>query len=100
MNRSTLKRISRHTENLLIEWLKGLVSEEEADQVTLDNLKELIPKEYHFHYKESMILAPNSPKWIRKQLKKLVSADPSIDIESVTLEQLQWHTMKNNHTLL
>ena len=89
MKKALLKRISRHTETLLIEWVKSLVSEEEADQVSLDNINSLLPSQYHFFIEEQLTLAPNSPKWIRKQLKKLVSSNPNINIEAITLEELQ-----------
>jgi len=89
MKKALLKRISRHTETLLIEWVKSLVSEEEADQVSLDNINSLLPSQYHFFIEEQLTLSPNSPKWIRKQLKKLVSSNPNINIEAITLEELQ-----------
>ena len=89
MKKVLLKRISRHTETLLVEWLKSLVSEEEADKVSLDNIGSLLPDQYHFAVENQIVLAPNSPKWIRKQLKKLVSSNPNINIEDITLEELQ-----------
>ena len=89
MKKALLKRISRHTETLLVEWLKSLVSEEEADKVSLDNIGSLLPDQYHFAVENQIVLAPNSPKWIRKQLKKLVSSNPNINIEDITLEELQ-----------
>ena len=89
MKKALLKRISRHTETLLIEWVKSLVSEEEADQVSLDNINSLLPSQYHFFIEAQLTLSPNSPKWIRKQLKKLVSSNPNINIEAITLEELQ-----------
>jgi len=89
MKKALLKRISRHTETLLIEWVKGLVSEEEADEVSINNINSLLPSQYHFIVGDQLTLAPNSPKWIRKQLKKLVSSDPTINIEAITLEDLQ-----------
>jgi hypothetical protein len=89
MKKALLKRISRHTETLLVEWLKSLVSEEEADKVSLDNIGSLLPDQYHFAVENQIVLAPNSPKWIRKQLKRMVTSDPNINIESITLEDLQ-----------
>lgn len=89
MNRALLKRISRHTDTLSVAWLKSLLSEEEAKKVSLDNIGSLLPDQYHFMIKEQNVLAPNSPKWIRKQLKKMVGFDPNINIEGVTLEELK-----------
>ena len=89
MKKALLKRISRHTEFLLVEWIKSLVTEEEAKKVSLDNIDKLLPDERHFFVGNQLVLAPNSPKWIRKQLKKLVSSNPNINIEAITLEELQ-----------
>ena len=89
MKKALLKRISRHTEVLLVEWIKSLVTEEEAKKVSLDNIDKLLPDERHFFVGNQLVLAPNSPKWIRKQLKKLFKADSTITIESITLEDLQ-----------
>ena len=89
MNRALLKRISRHTDTLSVAWLKSLLSEEEAKKVSLDNIGSLLPDQYHFMIKDQNVLAPNSPKWIRKQLKKMVGFDPNINIEGVTLEELK-----------
>jgi hypothetical protein len=89
VNRALLKRISRHTDTLSVAWLKSLLSEEEAKKVSLDNIGSLLPDQYHFMIKDQNVLAPNSPKWIRKQLKKMVGFDPNINIEGVTLEELK-----------
>ena len=89
MKKALLKRISRHTEVLLVEWLKSFGTEEEAKKVSLDNINDLLPDERHFFVEKQFVLAPNSPKWIRKQLKKLVKSDPNTNIEVVTLEDLQ-----------
>ena len=89
MKKALLKRISRHTETLLVEWVKSLVAEEEADEVSINNINSLLPSQYHFIVEDQLTLAPNSPKWIRKQLKRMVTSDPNINIESITLEDLQ-----------
>ena len=89
MKAALLKKISRHTEVLLVEWIKTLVTEEEAKKVSLENIQDLLPEEYHYMIGTSLKLSPNSPKWIRKNLKKIVSKNPSVDISSITLEDLQ-----------
>tara|TARA_R110002020_G_scaffold139015_1_gene309684 strand:+ start:1596 stop:1895 length:300 start_codon:yes stop_codon:yes gene_type:complete len=97
LKKSTLKRISRHTEILLVAWIKSLLTEEEAKKVTLSNVNTLLPTEYHTPTDKGLRLLPNSPKWIRKGLKKMVEENPDLDIEAVTLENIQW---KMNHQTL
>jgi hypothetical protein len=46
MKKRILKRISRHTETLLVAWIKSLLTEEEAAKVSLSNVGSLLPTEY------------------------------------------------------
>ena len=90
MKKRILKRISRHTETLLVAWVKSLLTEEEAAKVSLSNVGSLLPTEYHIYTDSGLRLTPNSPKWIRQGLKKMVKENPDLDIEAVTLENIQW----------
>ena len=64
MKKALLKRISRQTELLLVDWIKSLLTEEEAEKVTLSNVNTLLPTEYHTPTDQGLRLLPNSPKWI------------------------------------
>ena len=99
MKKALLKRISRQTERLLVEWIKSLLTEEEANKVTLDNVNTLLHAEYHTYTDQGLRLTPNTPKWIRQGLKKMVKENPTLDIESITLEQLQWKAMSHRTQL-
>ena len=47
MNSKKAKSIRKQTDVLLVEWLRSLLNEEEANAVTLDNYKELMPDQTH-----------------------------------------------------
>ena len=99
MNKALLKRISRHTDVLLVQWVKSLVTEDEAEKVTLENIHDLMPDARHVYTRGQLRIAPNSPKWIRKMLKKAVTTDPSLLIEDITLKDLECQTTSLPSTL-
>ena len=45
MRKKTLKKIDNKVDSLLVEWVKSLLSDEEQEQVTLENYKTLL---YYF----------------------------------------------------
>ena len=40
MNTKIMKRINRHSENILIEWVKTQVPEEEQEKVSIKNINQ------------------------------------------------------------
>ena len=91
----TFKKISRQTEQLLVEWLATLVSEEEMKQVTTKNIMKFMPdRDIHTALSYGVRCVPFTPRWIRKELKKMYKHNPDIDIESVTLQDLEFAAME------
>ena len=89
MNSKVSKRISRQVVLLFIEWLKTLVSEEEAAKVNKNNVWQMAPKDNLTYRDMTAHLSVHSPKWIRKKIKILVRQKPDTDIESITMEDLE-----------
>ena len=89
MNSKVSKRISRQVVLLFIEWLKTLVSEEEAAKVNKNNVWQMAPKDKLTYRDMTAHLSVHSPKWIRKKIKILVRQKPDTDIESITMEDLE-----------
>ena len=89
MNSKVSKRISRQVVLLFIEWLKTLVSEEEAAKVNKNNVWQMAPKDNLTYRDMTAHLTVHSPKWIRKKIKTLVRQKPDTDIESITKEDLE-----------
>ena len=82
-----MKRINRHSENILIEWVKSQVPEEEQEKVSIANIKELLPSAKHFYAYGQIRLSFYTLKWARKCMKKLYSLGK--DIESITVKDLE-----------
>ncbi len=89
MNGREARRITQHTKQLLIEWVQSLLPEEEADKVTMENIKHLLPDEKHFFANNRIHLNAYSFKWIKKGIKRVIKQNPNIEIENVTMEQIQ-----------
>jgi len=70
MNQKKLKVLRRKVKKLQVEWLKTLLNEEEANQVSIDNIEELAPTQDYYMANRTMYLSYMTPKWIMKYLKK------------------------------
>ena len=70
MNQKKLKELRRRIKPLQVEWLKTLLNEEEAAQVTIHNIEQLAPTQDYYMANRTMYLSFMTPKWIMKYLKK------------------------------
>ena len=68
MRKKILKRIENKTSKLLIEWLRGIVSEEDAEKVTEKNYKSLLPKEEYISIKRTYYLALYTHRWAKQNI--------------------------------
>jgi len=87
MNRKTIKRINRHADFLLLEWLKTLISDKDYEKVSLKNMYSFLPDVNYFYANGCLRLSFYSPKWTRKSIKKLVSLGSSV--EDITMKDLE-----------
>ena len=89
MNKNKLKQIHRKTESLLVDWLRSMVSDEEADRVNTKNVMQFMPEtEIYAPVKSGIRCVPMTPRWIKKELKKMLQQDSNFDVEAVTLDDL------------
>lgn len=87
MNTRTCKKISRHSDLLLLEWLKTLIPKSDHDKVNVKNLHQYLPEENYFYADKQLRLSFYSPRWVRKGIKKLVRR--GISVESITMTDLE-----------
>jgi len=89
VNKNKLKQIHRKTESLLVDWLCSMVSDEEAERVNTKNVMQFMPgTEIYAPVKSGIRCVPMTPRWIKKELKRLVKQDSSFDVDAVTLDDL------------
>ena len=89
MNKNKLKQIHRKTESLLVDWLRSMVSDEEAVKVNTKNVMQFMPEtEIYAPVKSGIRCVPMTPRWINKELKKMLQQISNLDVEAVTLSDL------------
>jgi len=96
MNEKKVKALRKKIKPLQVEWLKTLLNDEEAAQVSIDNIDELAPTEQEYYIaSRTMYLSFMTPKWIMKYLKKF----PDIDsFAELSMHYEDWRT-KNRGSL-
>ena len=70
MNRKKIKILRRKTKEILVEWLRNLLPEEEQKKVNIKNIISLMPTQTHYINNFQLHLSAWSFKWVVKQLKK------------------------------
>ena len=90
MNRRRSKRIARHAESLLVVWLKGLLSDEEAAKINISNYKSMMPEQTHYMAQRTMYLNAYHPKWLKKKINQLLRIFPDLTVEDINLEMVTW----------
>ena len=94
MKKKIKKQINKRARDILIEWLKSIVDEEEADQITKENFKKFLPKDTHMQVRKTYYLSFYTFRWATQNIKKLMKKGMSLN--KITLEDLQWILKKRN----
>jgi|TARA_R100001510_G_C7591362_1_gene160946 hypothetical protein len=86
MNGRKAKAIRRKSLLILVDWIKTLVSDEEAKNLTKQQAYDLVPKETHVYLNNRLMLSAMSLKWIIKKIKKI---NKYKKLEDIKLEDVQ-----------
>jgi hypothetical protein len=89
MNRKVSKRITRQVKEIIVEWFGKILADEEAAKVTTANCFEFMPDQTHFYAGRTMYLNAYHPKWISNKIKKMLKSNPTLDLETITLGDIQ-----------
>ena len=87
MNSKKEKQIRKHAQNLMLDWLKTVVPDEEKPRITLDNLQDFIPNQTHIYANQQLRVSAYTLRWFTKRLKKLVRTGRT-DVKTITLEEI------------
>ena len=71
MNGRKAKAIRKKALEIIYEWIKTMVSPEEAKKLTYTKALELLPDETHVYANRQLFLSAFSFKWIIKKIKKI-----------------------------
>ena len=81
MNQKKSRQIRRKAEQLLIDWIRTLVPEEEdATKITKKNLHEFVPEQTHIFANNKFMISAYSLRWFYKKVKR----NPNITLEELS----------------
>lgn len=90
MRKHTIKKINKKVDELLFEWVKKLLPEEEQDKVNKKNIRALLPKEEYLQVQRTFYLSMYTKRWAKQNIKKLLKMGRSLN--SITIGDLEWLT--------
>lgn len=70
MSEKKIKQLRKRIKPLQVEWLQSLLPEDQAKDITVDNVDGLLPDQTHLFGGGTMYLSYMSDKWIMKMLKR------------------------------
>jgi len=85
MNAQRAKKIRKKSLELLVDWVKNLVSDAEKEKIDKQNAFDLLPTDTHIYANNQIRLSSFSLKWIVKKIKKVSKTKP---INEITLEDI------------
>ena len=88
MNGKKAKRIRKHAKELMLDWLRSMVDEEEAKKVNIKNLKDYIPNQTHIYANNHLRVSAYTLRWFAQGIKKIIKQEQK-DIKDITTKDLE-----------
>ena len=85
MNGKKAKQIRTQSLYILYEWVKTLVTPEEASKMKMEDAYKLLPQQTHIYTNRKFMWSAFSLKWIVKKVKRLYNKKR---IEDITLKDI------------
>lgn len=76
MNGKLAKKIRKQADDVIIGWMKSLLSDVEAEKVNRENIKSMLPKTEYVWLESGIKLNAFHPKWVQKRIKRLIKTKP------------------------
>ena len=70
MNGKKAKQLRKKSKQLVVDWLKTMLVEEEQKKLSLDNFENYLPDETHFYANNKLMISAYTPRWFAQRLKK------------------------------
>ena len=71
MNGKRAKEVRRRGRQILVEWLRSIIpDEEDSKQINVNNLEEYLSEQTHVYLNRKFMLSAYSLKWIYKRVKR------------------------------
>ena len=70
MNEKKAKQLRKKSKQLVVDWLKTMLVEEEQKKLSLDNFENYLPEQTHVYMNKKLMVSSYTPRWYMKKLKK------------------------------
>jgi len=88
MHSRKAKRIRRHANQLVFEWLKTMLTDEEAKKLNPKNMVNYMPEQTHFFANHSLHISAYTPRWFQKRIKRIIRKNKKT-IEDITVQEIE-----------
>ena len=88
MNGRKAKRIRRHANKLVLEWLKTMLTDEEAKKLNPKNMDKYMPEQTHFFANRSLHISAYTPRWFQQRIKRIIGQNKRV-IEYITQQEIE-----------
>jgi len=88
MHSRKAKRIRRHANQLVFEWLKTMLTDEEAKKLNPKNMVNYMPEQTHFFANRSLHISAYTPRWFQKRIKRIIRKNKKT-IEDITVQEIE-----------
>ena len=88
MHSRKAKRIRRHANDLVFEWLKTMLTDEEAKKLNPKNMDKYMPEQTHFFANRSIHLSAYTPRWFQQRIKRIIRKNKKT-IEDITVQEIE-----------
>ena len=88
MNGRKAKRIRRHANQLVLEWLKTMLTDEEAKKLNPKNKDKYMPEQTHFFANRSLHISAYTSRWFQQRIKRIIGQNKRV-IESITVQEVE-----------
>ena len=87
MSSKQIKKLRKLIKPLQVEWLQSILPEDQGKEITVSNVKELMPDQTHVFGNGQLHLSFMSDKWIMKILKENQSVRTYKELQKINEQQ-------------
>jgi|TARA_B110000285_G_scaffold34431_1_gene36582 hypothetical protein len=87
INSKQIKKLRKLIKPLQVEWLQSILPEDQGKEITVSNVKELMPDQTHVFGNGQLHLSFMSDKWIMKILKENQSVSTYKELQKINEQQ-------------
>lgn len=87
MNRKIYKKVRKHADLVLLEWVKTLVPQESQEDISIKNLSSYLPADGHFSTDSGNRVNFYTKRWVIRTIKKLVAQGHTLN--NITMRDLE-----------